>query len=84
MLAGFPDGRADEGAGAGPASLAGLRIARERGWTAPAGSSATAPPTAAPDDARDTRPQTATARRRTSAANGTDDRPSARTATDDD
>lgn len=35
VLAGFPDGRADEGPTAGEASLAGLRIARERGWTAP-------------------------------------------------
>ena len=35
VLAGFPDDRADEGPGAGHASLAGLRIARERGWTAP-------------------------------------------------
>ncbi|MDZ5622737.1 NADH-quinone oxidoreductase subunit NuoE [Nocardioides bizhenqiangii] len=35
VLAGFPDGRVDEGPGAGPASLAGLEIARERGWTAP-------------------------------------------------
>jgi NADH-quinone oxidoreductase subunit E len=35
VLAGFPDGRADEGPAAGPASLAGLGIARERGWTAP-------------------------------------------------
>ena len=35
VLAGFPDGRADEGPTAGGASLAGLRIARERGWTAP-------------------------------------------------
>ena len=35
VLAGFPDDRADEGPAAGPASLAGLRIARERGWTAP-------------------------------------------------
>ena len=35
MLAGFDDGRADEGVGAGPASLLGLRLARERGWTAP-------------------------------------------------
>ncbi|HET7476963.1 MAG TPA: NADH-quinone oxidoreductase subunit NuoE [Dermatophilaceae bacterium] len=32
VLAGFPDGRADEGLGAGGASLAGLRVARERGW----------------------------------------------------
>ena len=36
VLAGFPDDRADEGPAAGHASLAGLRIARERGWTAPA------------------------------------------------
>lgn len=35
VLAGFPDGRAGEGAGAGEASLAGLRLARENGWTAP-------------------------------------------------
>ena len=35
MLAGFPDGLADEGPAAGPASLVGLDIARERGWTAP-------------------------------------------------
>ncbi|MFW6773752.1 NADH-quinone oxidoreductase subunit NuoE [Nocardioides sp. CPCC 205120] len=35
VLAGFPDDRADEGPGAGTASLAGLRVARERGWEAP-------------------------------------------------
>jgi len=35
VLAGFPDGRADEGPSAGPQSLLGLRIAKERGWTAP-------------------------------------------------
>ena len=35
VLAGFHDGRADEGVGAGPASLIGLRLAHERGWTAP-------------------------------------------------
>jgi NADH-quinone oxidoreductase subunit E len=35
VLAGFPDGRADEGPAAGPASTAGLELARERGWTAP-------------------------------------------------
>ena len=37
VLAGFPDDRADEGPTAGPASLAGLKIAREKGWTAPEG-----------------------------------------------
>jgi NADH-quinone oxidoreductase subunit E len=36
VLAGFPDDRADEGPAAGPASLAGLRIARDNGWSAPA------------------------------------------------
>jgi NADH-quinone oxidoreductase subunit E len=35
VLAGFNDGRADEGPSAGPATLAGLEIARERGWHAP-------------------------------------------------
>ena len=35
VLAGFPDDRADEGPAAGPASLVGLGIARERGWRAP-------------------------------------------------
>ncbi len=35
VLAGFPDGRADEGPTAGQASLLGLRIAREKGWSAP-------------------------------------------------
>jgi NADH-quinone oxidoreductase subunit E len=35
VLAGFSDDLADEGPSAGPASLAGLGIARERGWTAP-------------------------------------------------
>jgi NADH-quinone oxidoreductase subunit E len=39
VLAGFPDDRADEGPAAGPASLAGLAIARENGWTAGAESS---------------------------------------------
>ena len=36
VLAGFPDDLADEGPGAGPASLVGLEIARENGWRAPA------------------------------------------------
>ena len=35
VLAGFPDGRADEGVGAGPATLEGLRLAKERDWRAP-------------------------------------------------
>lgn len=37
VLAGFEDGHADEGPSAGPASLVGLTIAREKGWTAPKG-----------------------------------------------
>lgn len=37
VLAGFPDGLADEGVGAGPASLRGVELARREGWTAPAG-----------------------------------------------
>jgi NADH-quinone oxidoreductase subunit E len=48
VLAGFPDGRADEGPVAGPASLAGLRLARERGWKAPDGNGS---PSAMPSDA---------------------------------
>ncbi|GGL32842.1 hypothetical protein GCM10012283_14120 [Phycicoccus endophyticus] len=39
-LAGFGDGLADEGVGAGPASLAGLELARRNGWTAPEGEGA--------------------------------------------
>jgi NADH-quinone oxidoreductase subunit E len=35
VLAGFSDGRADEGPGAGDRSLVGLRLADERGWSAP-------------------------------------------------
>ena len=35
VLAGFGDGQAADGPTAGPASLLGLRIAKERGWSAP-------------------------------------------------
>jgi len=35
VLAGFADGRADEGVGAGAASVRGTELARERGWKAP-------------------------------------------------
>jgi NADH-quinone oxidoreductase subunit E len=35
VLAGFNDGLATEGPAAGPASLVGLNIAKENGWTAP-------------------------------------------------
>ena len=37
VLAGFEDGHVNEGPSAGPASLAGLKIAREKGWTATKG-----------------------------------------------
>ena len=36
VLAGFPDGRADEGPTAGEASLLGLMVAAENHWSAPA------------------------------------------------
>jgi NADH-quinone oxidoreductase subunit E len=42
VLAGFPDDLADEGPAAGPESLVGLRLAHERGWTAPEGAYARA------------------------------------------
>ena len=35
VLAGFPDGRADEGPSAGAQSLLGLRVAESHGWSAP-------------------------------------------------
>ncbi len=37
VLAGFSDGRADEGIGAGGPSLEGLRLSREHDWVAPVG-----------------------------------------------
>lgn len=37
VLAGFDDGRADEGIGAGGPSLEGLRVARDHDWVAPPG-----------------------------------------------
>ncbi len=37
VLAGYSDNLADEGPAAGPSSLVGLAIAREKGWTAPEG-----------------------------------------------
>ncbi|GAA5007961.1 NADH-quinone oxidoreductase subunit NuoE [Actinopolymorpha pittospori] len=43
VLAGFPDGRADEGPASGEASLVGLRLAHERGWSAVGGGEGTAP-----------------------------------------
>ena len=57
MLAGFEDGLADEGVGAGPASLEGLRVARDRGWTAPSAEQSTAD-TASEDTVSDAAPET--------------------------
>lgn len=51
VLAGFPDGRVDEGPSAGSASLRGVEIARERGWTAPDPNNLPQPP-AAEEDAK--------------------------------
>lgn len=51
VLAGFLDEHADEGVGAGPASLEGVKIAREKGWTAPAAAKATTAPDTAPAEA---------------------------------
>ena len=60
VLAGFPDGRADEGPTGGKASLAGLRLARERNWTAPSGANggngAAAETTVSPEAAAGPRP----------------------------
>jgi NADH-quinone oxidoreductase subunit E len=43
VLAGFPDGRANDGVSAGPASLVGLQLAHQRGDTAPKASDIPAP-----------------------------------------
>ncbi|QXT62226.1 NADH-quinone oxidoreductase subunit NuoE [Tessaracoccus palaemonis] len=48
VLAGFPDGRADEGPSAGEASTLGRRLADENSWAAPAADAAPAP---APEEA---------------------------------
>lgn len=52
VLAGFPDDLADEGPAAGPASLVGLGIAREKGWTAPSSGSSAAGGHAVPEEPR--------------------------------
>jgi len=44
VLAGFADGRADEGIGAGAATLAGLDLAKDNGWTATAAPTASSAP----------------------------------------
>ena len=55
VLAGFPDGLAQDGVQAGSASLAGLALAHEQGWTAPEPESRAIEsprPTSAGEDAR--------------------------------
>ena len=59
VLAGFSDGRANEGVGAGPATLRGTLLAKEHDWTAPpgrerrVGQAATAGPDGRRADAQD-------------------------------
>jgi NADH-quinone oxidoreductase subunit E len=53
VLAGFPDGLVDEGPAAGHASLVGLGIAREQGWTAPSSSPGLETGTSAPSSTGD-------------------------------
>jgi NADH-quinone oxidoreductase subunit E len=64
VLAGFNDGRADEGPSAGPASLAGLKLARKNGWQAPeakgSGRSIAAEPVAASEQADTSRAESET------------------------
>ena len=57
VLAGFSDGRADQGPSAGEATLAGLRLAAERGWTAPSRDGQPSPATA-PDPEVEPTPST--------------------------
>jgi NADH-quinone oxidoreductase subunit E len=64
VLAGFPDDRVDDGPAAGPASLVGLRIARDRGWSAP-GSGASGPTGSTADTAREAAEQADTSRAET-------------------
>ncbi len=55
ILAGFGDGQAADGPSAGPASLTGLKLARENGWTAPAGGSGGSSPRASTESAGGTK-----------------------------
>lgn len=54
VLAGFSDGLANEGVGAGPASLVGLELAHRNGWTAPGESSDSSDVQDSPSDAAGT------------------------------
>ncbi|MGA8978759.1 MAG: NADH-quinone oxidoreductase subunit NuoE [Pedococcus sp.] len=59
VLAGFHDGLADEGVGAGPASLEGLKVAKDHNWTAPNGKhAATADPDSTAGTSADTKRHT--------------------------
>jgi NADH-quinone oxidoreductase subunit E len=60
VLAGFPDGRAQEGIGAGEPTLAGVRLALKKGWRAPdAPAQAAASKPARPTTRRSTKPKEA-------------------------
>ena len=50
ILAGFNDDQATDGPAAGPASLVGLKLAKEHGWTAPEPADATTPQPGPPSD----------------------------------
>ncbi|EAQ00299.1 ATP synthase subunit E [Janibacter sp. HTCC2649] len=52
VLAGFNDGLADEGVGAGPASLRGLEVAHENGWAAAKGTDSDSTKDAADDSTK--------------------------------
>ncbi len=58
VLAGFSDGRADEGVAAGGPTLAGRRLAAERGWTAPRPEASATPPGPQGDEREPLRTQT--------------------------
>ncbi|RZI81620.1 MAG: NADH-quinone oxidoreductase subunit E, partial [Microbacterium sp.] len=74
VLAGFNDGLADEGPSAGPASLVGLKIARENSWKAPAGSAGTGTATAVADTKQEAVEQADTSRAESeTTAEATDD-----------
>ena len=60
VLAGFEDGRADEGPAAGAATLVGLRLARKQGWAAPAVPARTGRPSSGTTDGNGTPATTGT------------------------
>ncbi len=70
VLAGFSDGRADEGIGAGPASLEGLKLSRANNWVAPVGAKAPYTPGGEHEPAQSTRFDTAAADEGTTAKRG--------------